>query len=124
MSLNSSFVCTASNSNDRCILCNETFSTENRQIKNEPTIISERGTLDKYSSPWEALDARVCDVFPYNEFRNASDRLKLNNEQKTFVVHNSCHVSIRTRLGRKQTRQENYPLSHKIICKNPRMNPW
>ena len=43
---------------------------------------------------WYSLDLRVCDSFPYDEFRNASERINSQKGENTFSVHYTCSVSL------------------------------
>ena len=108
MSLSSSFVSTGDNLTVRCILCNEAFPVETEK-RNEDTTKSGRCTLEKYANQWQVLDTRVCDAFPFNEFRNVSCRLNMSSEQEKFVVHYSCSVNFRTKINRKQSQQSSLP---------------
>ena len=62
--------------------------------KKEKLKVSERTTLKKYALQWYSLDLRVCDSFPYDEFRNASERINSQKGENTFSVHNTCSVFI------------------------------
>ena len=65
------------------------------------TITTVRATVLKYAEQWKTLDARLCDQVLYREFRNVSERLSTCLDQNTFVVHESCSTTFRTRLKRK-----------------------
>ena len=100
MNLSSSFVSSGEDVIERCILCNKTLYNANN--KKEKLKGSERTTLKKYALQWYSLDLRVCDSFPYDEFRNASERINSQKGENTFSVHYTCSVSFRNRIKRKQ----------------------
>lgn len=59
--------------------------------------------LKERAERWKSLDFRECLEHPYNEFCLVSDRIS----DRKVTVHDNCRITLRNRISRKESQEEN-----------------
>ena len=86
---------------ERCVLCANELEGKKK--------VRKRDTLVKTAKEWKTLDLWLCSLFPYNEFLNVDERLKLESSKEKFTVHEQCGITFRTHLKRQQLKGTKLP---------------
>eukprot|EP00794_Sanderia_malayensis_P008248 gene8248-9129_t len=86
---------------DKCILCNSITDDRYVKIKNDGLT-----TLNQLADRWQALDDRLCTEYPYDEFKQAKNRIPSEIGTEDVVAHSTCRVTFRTRIKRKEEQNE------------------